>query len=156
MLEGLGASGDDAADAAYANALMDRVDALARQAQAEGLFDAHEVLVSAGGSAIFDLVATRLKPVLARPVRSLLRSGCYVTHDHGFYRRMLGRLEQRCGCTDTLRSALEVWVAVQSRPETGLAILAAGKRDVSFDLDLPVAIARAPRWACHRAGASPA
>ena len=36
---------------------------------------------------------------------------------------------------------------VQSRPEPGLAILAVGKRDISFDLDLPFPIARAARGA---------
>jgi len=50
---------------------MDRVEAVARLCDAERLFDTDEVLVSAGGSAIFDLVATRLKPNLARPVRGL-------------------------------------------------------------------------------------
>ena len=143
--EGLGARGSTAQDGPCAQALMDRVEALARLADAEALFDTDEVLVSAGGSAIFDLVAGRLKPSLTRPVRGLLRSGCYVTHDHGFYRRMVHAVEQRCGCGDTLRPALEVWAAVQSRPEPGLAILAVGKRDISFDLDLPIPLARAPR-----------
>jgi D-serine dehydratase len=36
-----------------------------------------------------------------------------------------------------LRPALEVWAQVQSRPEPGLALLTMGKRDASFDLDLP-------------------
>lgn len=141
--EGLGAKGSTESDTPYAAALMDRVEAIARLADAERLFEADEVLLSAGGSAIFDLVAGRLKPTLGRPVRGLLRSGCYVTHDHGFYRRMVAALEQRCDCSDTLRPALEVWAAVQSRPESGLAILAVGKRDISFDLDLPVPFARA-------------
>jgi D-serine deaminase-like pyridoxal phosphate-dependent protein len=73
----------------YATALMDRVEALARECDRLGLFDADEVLMSAGGSAIFDLVATRLTPALGRPVRGLLRSGCYITHDHGHYRRLV-------------------------------------------------------------------
>ena len=38
--------------------------------------------------------------------------------------------------------ALEIWTHVQSRPEPGLAILAFGKRDASFDVDLPVPLAR--------------
>jgi D-serine dehydratase len=46
-----------------------------------------------------------------------------------------------------LRPALEVWAAVQSRPEPQLAILTVGRRDVSFDIDLPVPIARAARGA---------
>jgi D-serine dehydratase len=143
--EGLGASGRTEADEPYAKALMDRAEAIARACDEQGLFDTDEVLMSAGGSAIFDLVAGRLRPTLGKPVRGLLRSGCYVTHDHGFYRRMLKTVEQRCGCADTLRPAMEVWAAVQSRPEPQLAILTVGKRDISFDLDLPTPIARAAR-----------
>jgi D-serine dehydratase len=153
--EGLGAQGDTQADAAYAAALMDRVEAIARLADAQGWFDTDEVLLSAGGSAIFDLVAGRLKPALGRRVRGLLRSGCYVTHDHGFYRRMVHAVDQRCGCSDSLRPALEVWAMVQSRPEPGLAIVAAGKRDLSFDLALPVPVAWAAHGA-HTAAAAPA
>jgi D-serine dehydratase len=143
--EGLGAKARTEDDAPYAAALMDRVQALAEQCARESLFDADEVLLSAGGSAIFDLVAGRLKPTLGRPVRGLLRSGCYVTHDHGNYRRMLAAVAERCGCGETLRPALEVWTHVQSRPEPGLAILTAGRRDVSFDIEMPIPIARAAR-----------
>lgn len=143
--EGLGATGKSDADAAYAGALMDRVEAIARAADEQQLFDADEVLVSAGGSAIFDLVAGRLKPGLGRPVRGLLRSGCYVTHDHGFYQRLAGVANQRCACSDGLRAAMEVWATVQSRPEPGLAILAVGRRDISHDMGLPLPIAQAAR-----------
>jgi len=143
--EGLGAKGRSEDDVPYAAALMDRVDAIARLCDAERLFDTDEVLLSAGGSAIFDLVAGRLKPALGRPVRGLLRSGCYVTHDHGNYRRMLAAVQARCGCADSLRPALEVWTHVQSRPEPGLAILACGRRDISFDIEMPIPFARAPR-----------
>lgn len=153
--EGLGAKGSTEADAPYAGALMDRVESIARLCDEAGLFDRAEVLVSAGGSAIFDLVATRLKPALGRPVRGLLRSGCYVTHDHGFYRRMVHAVNQRCGCADDasgLRAALEVWATVQSRPEPGLAILAVGRRDISFDIEMPIPFAQAPRGARETAG----
>ena len=109
------------------------------------LFDTGEVIVSAGGSAIFDLVANRLKPHLKRPVRGLLRSGCYVTHDHGFYRRMVSAVTSRLKCDDGLHAAIEVWASVQSLPEPGLAILAVGKRDISYDLEMPIPIASAAR-----------
>jgi D-serine dehydratase len=141
--EGLGATGDSTADKVFADALMDRVAAVAREVDAQGLFEAEEVLVSAGGSAIFDLVALRLRPSLTRPTRGIIRPGCYLTHDHGFYSRMLAEVERRCDCTDSLRPAMEVWAMVQSRPEPGVAILAVGKRDISFDLSLPMPIARA-------------
>jgi len=145
--EGQGATGASEPDAAYANTLMDRVEAIARHCDTQQLFETSEVLVSAGGSAIFDLVAGRLKPALGSPVRGLLRSGCYVTHDHGFYKRMVSAVDERlgCDCSESLRPAMEVWATVQSRPEPGLAILAVGKRDISFDLSMPVPIARAAR-----------
>ena len=147
--EGLGAKGRTDVDAPYAAALMDRVDAIAHACDAQHLFDTEEVLLSAGGSAIFDLVATRLTPALGRPVRGLLRSGCYVTHDHGNYKRFVGVVESRLGCAqgETLRPALEVWTHVQSCPEPGLALLAAGRRDLSFDIEMPIPIARAARGA---------
>ncbi|KWT65444.1 MULTISPECIES: amino acid deaminase [unclassified Variovorax] len=149
--EGLAATGETGPDTAYADALMDRVESVARHCDAKGLFEGDEVIVSAGGSAIFDLVAGRLKPALKGSVRGILRSGCYVTHDHGFYKRMLRAVDQRLGCQcgegegGSLRPAMEVWAMVQSRPEPGLAILGVGKRDLSFDLSLPVPIARAAR-----------
>lgn len=145
--EGLGVTGDDAADSASVDALMQRVDALATACDAEGLFEADEVIVSAGGSALFDLVAARMRPALSRPVRGLLRSGCYVTHDHGHYKRLVQRVAQRCGCSDELQPALEVWTTVQSTPEPGLALLTGGRRDLSFDIELPhvLQLARAGR-----------
>ncbi|AMM25420.1 alanine racemase [Variovorax sp. PAMC 28711] len=132
-------------DADSVSALMDRVDAVARACVERGCFEADEVIVSSGGSAVFDLVAGRLKPMLGKPVRGLLRSGCYITHDHGFYEGTVAGVEQRIGCPagESLRAALEVWALVQSRPEPGLAILGVGKRDISFDLAMPVPIARA-------------
>lgn len=136
--EGLGAIGQSAADETYAAALMRRVGDIAVACDQQHFFDSEEVLVSAGGSAIFDLVASRLKPQLSRPVRGLLRSGCYVTHDHGFYQRMVNAVNSRLRCSDGLQAAMEVWASVQSCPEPGLVILAVGKRDISYDLDLPL------------------
>jgi D-serine dehydratase len=141
--EGLGATGQSGADGAYASDLMQRVNAIARACDAQGLFEADEVLLSAGGSGIFDLVAPHLKPPLSRSVRGILRSGCYVTHDQGSYQRlgqvMASRLAQ-IGCGNGLHAALEVWAAVQSVPEPGLAILTVGKRDISYDQAMPSAL----------------
>lgn len=148
--EGLGNTGESGPDREAADALMERVERVARQCDAERLFAADEVIVSAGGSGVFDLVVPRLRPALSRPVAGLLRSGCYVTHDQGQYKRLVQAVNRRLGCDDDagLRAALEVWALVQSLPEPGLAILAVGKRDVSYDLGLPVPIgvcARASR-----------
>lgn len=151
--EGLQATGDDDRDRAHVDALMQRFDALAAACDAQDLFEAGEVILSAGGSALFDLVAAGLQPRLSRPVRALLRSGCYLSHDHGHYRRLVQRVALRCGCADALHPALEVWAAVQSTPEPGLALLSAGRRDVSFDIDLPHVVAHAPAQARQAAPA---
>jgi D-serine dehydratase len=70
--EGLGNRGDSDVDRAAADACMDRVERLALQCDAEDLFAADEVIVSAGGSGVFDLVVPRLRPALWRPVAGLL------------------------------------------------------------------------------------
>ena len=155
--EGLNASGDGTRDRAFADALMQRVAEIAALADREQLFERDEVIVSAGGSAIFDLVVPGLRPQLTRQVSGLLRSGCYLTHDQGNYRRLVSLVNQRIGCADAagLQAALEVWATVQSLPEPGLAILAVGKRDISHDLGWPLPLARVPRGG-HRPQPVPA
>jgi D-serine dehydratase len=147
--EGLGATGESDRDTEYATALMQRLADVARACDDESLFESDEIIVSAGGSGIFDLVAARMRLDLRRPVRGLLRSGCYVTHDHGHYQRLVKRVSDRCACTEefdgpprslpggSLKPALQLWTCVQSLPEPGLAILTAGRRDVGFDMGLP-------------------
>jgi D-serine deaminase-like pyridoxal phosphate-dependent protein len=68
----------------------------------------------------------------------VLRSGAYVVHDDLHYRRITPSTRS---AGPTLRSAIHVWASVLSRPELDLAILDAGRRDVPFDLDLPVVLA---------------
>jgi D-serine dehydratase len=114
--------------------------ALVVELDAAGLFaQAPGVIVTAGGSAFPDRVVAKLGGAweLSRPVRLVLRSGCYLTHDAVHYRQMSpfgGRIPE----TGPLEEALEVWGAVLSLPEPGLALLGFGKRDVSHDLELPV------------------
>jgi D-serine dehydratase len=107
----------------------------------EKLIDADPVLLSAGGSAYFDLVAALPRTLQRRNARVVIRSGCYLTHDSDGYARAADRMRERTPAIATLgeglRDALEVWAYVQSCPEPGLAILTMGKRDVSFDLHLP-------------------
>jgi len=97
-------------------------------------------LLTAGGSEYFDIVIERLGHAdIGRPTLPLLRSGCYLTHDHLHYGRAFMRMAQR-GLPDLgqgLRPALEVWGCVQSRPEALRAYVTGGKRDLSFDLELP-------------------
>lgn len=163
--EGLWTTGDTEADTALVDGLLQRVHRLARQCDAEGLFDdATEILISAGGSAVFDLVAPQLRPAasepLSRPVQGLLRSGCSLTHDDGTYQRLAAPMQQRLAhqglggqpwdCGSGLQAALEVWALVQSCPEPGLAILNAGKRDLSHDAGLPTPV----RW-CPQGDTTP-
>ena len=143
--EGLGASGDTAQDQAYVRPLLDLLQTLVAACDAQDLFDSDEVMLTAGGSAIFDLVSAALKPALRRSVQGLLRSGCYVTHDQGNYKRMMSAVAARTGCTTGLEAALEVWAEVQSCPEPGLAILAVGKRDLSYDMGMPIPLATCAR-----------
>ena len=153
--EGQGATGESGPDTAYTNTLMDCVEAVAVHCVTHNLFECDEVLISAGGSALYDLVAQRLKPGLGVPVRGLLRSGCYVTHDHGTYQRLQVSIDARmhCAAGESLRPAMEVWASVQSCPEPRLAIIAMGKRDISFDLSMPTPIARAARGALETSAA---
>lgn len=138
--EGSVASGESTHDRREVDALMRRVVEAAESCDRGGFFGNDEVLITAGGSALFDLVTEGLKPTLSKPVRGILRSGCYVTHDHGSYMNLLHKVEERQHLASSLRPAVEVWAMVQSRPEPGLAILTCGKRDISYDLDLPVAL----------------
>ncbi|MFC5460146.1 amino acid deaminase [Massilia niabensis] len=138
--EGLLVSDDRAADLAAVDAFLAQLVALVRSADDEGLLTGAEIILSAGGSSYFDVVARGFGQVggLSRPVRAVLRSGCYLTSDHGTYHRLLGELDDREGGGSGLRPALEVWSMVQSRPEPTLAILTMGKRDASYDADLPI------------------
>ena len=141
--EGLLVTNDRAADVRAVNDFLAQLTALVRAADEEQLFGTPEILLSAGGSAYFDLVARGFAGVsgLSRPVRAVLRSGCYLTSDHGTYLRHSAEIEEREGGKEEgLQPALEVWSMVQSRPEPTLAILTMGKRDASYDADLPVAL----------------
>ncbi len=112
---------------AYLSQLRSAVERLA------DVFETDSVIATAGGSTYFDIVADVLTigSAAGRAVRTIVRSGCHLTHDHGLYARTS---PLRTG----LRPALEVWAQVMSRPEPGLALLTMGRRDVSFDQDMPV------------------
>lgn len=132
-------------DSVAVGALMARVRKIAEACDEREFFEDDQIIISAGGSAVFDLVVPGLKLVLSKPVAGVMRSGCYITHDHDFYSKMLRNVAQREGLKDSLLPALEVWTMVQSVPEPGLAILSCGKRDISFDLSLPLVAHYAPR-----------
>jgi len=220
--EGLAASGDSARDAACVAAWMGDLEELIQRLERDGIWrDEEEILVSAGGSSVFDLVADALvkarersawaldpvphigqehfsakipgkernpgnKPELGkaqaaeqlwgqsrRSWRIVLRSGCYITHDDGTYMRMQQAMEQR-GLGRTIREglsfsccpqhwrgsrqgglqpALEVWAAVQSRPEPSLALVTMGRRDAGFDAGMPIPVLHAREGKVSRAPA---
>lgn len=114
---------------------------LHRQVDAAGLY-AGRAVVTAGGSAFFDLVAQECGGLVdpdgtrGTPTRVVLRSGAYLVHDAGHYAR-LSPFEQP-GSTATLRAAMHAWTRVLSHPEPGLYLADVGRRDVPFDIDLPV------------------
>ena len=154
--EGGVAKCDNEHDAKEVTALVRRVTEVARQCDAANLFSDANILLTAGGSAVFDLVVPLLRTQgLTKPVQGILRSGCYITHDHGNYARFLKNVEQREGLDTSLRPALEVWAMVQSVPEPGLALLTCGRRDVSYDLEMPIPVRLARRGA-RAADAAPA
>jgi D-serine dehydratase len=117
----------------------------------EGLFAGDEILVSAGGSAFLDLCAARLPPQIGgRPTVRVIRPGCYVTHDSGLYARLTHPDGTPLPGLPRLEHALEVWGVVLSVPEPGLAIVGAGKRDFSFDVEPP-----SPLWRHRPPGEGP-
>ena len=116
---------------------LDEVGDLARSLIVGGAFE-RDVVVTAGGSIYFDVVADRLRRAwpAGADVHVVLRSGCYLTHDDGVYERespFAGRRDP----SRRFRSAIEVWGAVLSRPEPDLALVGFGRRDVSFDSGPP-------------------
>ena len=141
--EGLIVSDHADHDAAAVSAYLRTVLQLQKLLGAESLFaDPDQIIVSAGGSAYYDLVAHILADK-STGIVPILRSGCYLTHDSGFYSRLLRRIEDRtvAGPAPRFIPALEVWSRVISRPQSDQAIVLMGKRDVSYDIDLPM-----PRW----------
>jgi D-serine dehydratase len=94
-------------------------------------------IVTAGGSSAFDLVVAALRDV-AGPL--VLRSGCYVTHDHGLYMYQSPLQEGNDPALDrgaALRPALSVWAHVVSAPEPGAVVVGLGRRDVGDDFGMP-------------------
>ena len=92
-------------------------------------------VISAGGSAYFDIVARELNK-FEKPRRLLLRSGGYITHDHKYYEEIYP-----FASTDrSFQPAIEVWAQVISKPEKGFGVLNLGKRDIGNDLHNPIPI----------------
>jgi D-serine deaminase-like pyridoxal phosphate-dependent protein len=124
-------------DVAEVGEYLDGVVEATRELETAGLLP-ETVVVTAGGSLYVDVVADRLGGAWlpGHKLRTILRSGAYITHDDGFYRDRdpFSRIPDQ----GSLMAALELWAQVISTPEPGLAIAGAGKREASFDEGLPV------------------
>lgn len=112
--------------------------------QDRGAFGLDRPIVTASGSAWYDLIAEAFDAQAVRErFLGVLRPGSYVVHDHGIYKdAQRAVLDRRAGLSEGLLPALEVWAHVQSLPEPGLAVVAIGKRDVAHDAGLPSPLRR--------------
>lgn len=115
------------------------VRAVVEQFRDTGLL-AEGAIVTAGGSAWFDLVAETFDAPWAASlgIRPVLRSGAYVSHDDGICRERtpFTRIPEE----GRLDAALELWAQVVSTPEPGLAFAGFGRRDAPVDSGTPVAL----------------
>lgn len=121
---------------------LDYMTSTIRSIDDHSLFGGEEIILTAGGSALFDMVATTFGALsLSKPTRVVIRSGCYITHDSGIYARhqpaRLARHEAHHHHGPALDAALEIWTYVLSVPEPGRAILGAGRRDFGEDSGPP-------------------
>ena len=134
-----GALGHDRSPAALA-AVEDYCARLASLGQQVTPLVEGDAWITAGGSAYPDLVAAAIAGIPG--TRGILRSGAYLVHDHGFYRG-ISPLDRDRGLAEAeaLLPAMRGYARVLSRPEPGLALLDAGKRDLPFDEGLPVPLA---------------
>ena len=94
-----------------------------------------QFVISAGGSAYFDIVARELNK-FEQPRRLLLRSGGYITHDHRYYEDIY----PFASSDRSFQPAIEVWAQVISKPEKDFGVLNLGKRDIGNDLHNPIPI----------------
>lgn len=112
------------------------------------LYDDGELIVTAAGSAYFDVVADIFGAARQEFPRTrwVLRPGAYIVHDHGLYARQSplaggdgqAAVESEPADDRRLQPAMFAVAQVVSRPERHLAYLDAGRRDLAYDSDLPV------------------
>ncbi|MCU5771458.1 amino acid deaminase [Erwiniaceae bacterium BAC15a-03b] len=134
--EGVIASNNEQHDvAAFISMLVKTALAL----KAAGKFATERPIITASGSAWYDLVADAFAREDAREAFiTLMRPGCYLVHDHGIYKQAQNALLVRHPqMHSALLPAMEVFAYVQSVPEPGRVIAALGKRDIAHD-SMPV------------------
>jgi D-serine deaminase-like pyridoxal phosphate-dependent protein len=100
------------------------------------LYETDRPVFTMGGSVFPDRVVDNLPDRTNVPgARTVLRSGCYVTHDHGIY--------AQTGPLPDLVPALTIRAVVLSTPEPGTVVLGAGKRELPHDAGMPVLVSAA-------------
>ncbi|MGO4190167.1 alanine racemase [Arthrobacter sp. YAF17] len=110
-------------------------------------FEIPAPIYSMGGSAFPDRMVEHLPDDRLVPgTRRILRSGCYVTHDHGTYAAV--------SPVPGLVPALSVRTVVLSVPEEGMAVVGAGKRDLPYDAGLPLFLSARTADGAPKAGAA--
>ncbi len=107
----------------------------------EDAYNTDRVLLTGAGSVWYDIVASELSSLSSMPVIPVIRPGCYITGDNGIYKQAQQKIIERnhiAGSIDGgIKPCLEIWAYIISVPESGLAIVGMGKRDVAFDSGLP-------------------
>lgn len=147
--EGLIARESPQASVAAVDGLLDFAVETFVEARTAGAFAGREeVLLTAGGSAFFDRVAARFSAAAREAgARVVLRGGCYLTYDHGIYRRQLEAMDARGGLEGAeghitaardFEPALELWAAVESLHDPGVAVITLGRRDMADDSGWPI------------------
>ncbi len=135
--EGLFAGASRADIEAQVRNFLDLLVDLAKDCEKEDLFAPGDVILTAGGSAFYDMVLARFNHAgLQRPTKVLIRSGCYLSQDSSRYRNAFADIVERtpdAAQGGGLIPAIEVWAYVQSRPEPAKVLLTMGARDTQSD-----------------------
>ena len=149
--EGLVSAETPEATIAEVDRLLDLAAELYFHAYRNGAFGGRaETILTAGGSAYYDRVVERFREAQKVPgTRIVLRGGSCLTYDHGIYQQRLAELDARGGldmphgrakALETFTPALELWAAVASMQDRGIAVMSMGIRDLPYDLGYPVAL----------------
>ena len=123
---------------------------LAVQLQNSGAFAIAKPIITASGSAWYDLIAESFEAQNAAGDSQRVASSSYVAHDHGIYK------EAHVACSIVAvictKACVRRWKCGRTcnAAGAGFAVIALGKRDVAYDAGLPVPLLR------YRAGVVPA
>ena len=129
---------------ASVSSYLESVTGIFRDFHDAGVFPADDPpVLTIGGSDIFELVSGYIQHELASvdPYRLVIRSGCYLVHITATTPRS-GPASSPAGrwAYTPFEAALEVGATVVSRPQTDLALLNVGRRDIGFDMGAPSVI----------------